>query len=175
MGIGGGLPDVNGDEVSGLEALRITFPNPIALHSLWLGYIYPAGIWDNSNESVRITFDGSTAFTLTAVLGTTATITGATASVTSVEPATMGYGGVWQISFNGLGAVSTVDLAPLLQGIGSAAAGSVTCSENPTTACSDFMLVGLESVPEPATFALLGVSLIAAGAMRLRRRAKTKR
>ena len=101
VGIGGGLPDVNGDEVSGLEALRITFPNPIALHSLWLGYIYPAGIWDNSNESVCITFDGSTAFTLTAVLGTTATITGATASVTSVEPATMGYGGVWQISFNG--------------------------------------------------------------------------
>lgn len=175
VGINGGGSDPNGNEISIGESLLMTFSAPMNLESILLAYLYPAGVWDNVNESVGITFNGTAGYTFIVTGSTTASFSLSGSSVTNLQPATgptNPQGGYWQINLPGsLGPVTSIQFTPL-GGVQATATGDA-CTGAPSTFCSDFQFVGVNataSVPEPVSFGMLGLGLLVIGARAVRRR-----
>lgn len=151
-----------GDEIDEGQSLLVNFATPQLFTTLTFGLLYDGDEFGDLFEIAGAKIDGSAFhFTLTALTSTTASWTGAGATVINLSPAQLGSAGVWQIN-NPFGnqAVTTLTLSPV------ASAGG-----------SDFGLVGFSTrdpkdVPDAgSTLGMLALGLGGLAAWAKRRKA----
>ncbi len=66
LGVTGGSPDTEGDEVDNAESLTVTFSTPVIITSIWLDDFWNTTSTGGSVEEAFVTVNGTTSFTLMA-------------------------------------------------------------------------------------------------------------
>lgn len=168
VGIRGGRTNGEIDAV-GNERIEFFFDEPVTLESLTIGLLYVGPAWNDPSVGERARFtvtlaDGSVQSVTFQVDpgGETGSLTGAAAggsfSRCSSTPANQqSSGGCW--SFSGLFGDQLISSLAFT-------ADSVVSSGND----SDYVIVNVRAVPEPAVLALFGAGLLGMGLARRRRR-----
>lgn len=168
VGIRGGRTNGEIDAV-GNERIEFFFDEPVTLESLTIALLYVGPAWNDPSVGERARFtvtlaDGSTQSVTFQVDpgGETGTLVGAAAggsfSRCSSNPANQqSSGGCW--SFSGLFGDQLISSLAFT-------ADSVVSSGND----SDYVIVNVRAVPEPALLALFGAGLLGMGLARRRRR-----
>lgn len=147
----GAVPGVRGEfglSQTSPQGMLVTYLTPQTVQSITLGFLYPTGVFgDTNNEVAQITFNGTTTYTLEATGATTFVWTGG-GTVVNASVATSSGAGEWTITNPFVGAVSTIAFSPFDTGAGK------------NTANSDFGINAIVSaVPEPFSILLLGSAM----------------
>lgn len=155
------------------ESITITFPEPVVLSQIVLGYLFKKGNFgDQVSEVARVRALDTDGLS---VVGDLAVLTGTSASwsgvgggpVTNLSPGTNAGNGVWAIA-NPFG-----DLAIRQLRLSSVQVGCKTGSSNSDFAFGSLTADAVVPIPEPGTLLLLGCGLVGlAAAVRPRESAR---
>lgn len=172
VGLSGGATS---DEIDIGEFLTGSIPVgglPFWVPSITIGVLFDGPEFGDVQEVAKVTINslslGSQSYTLTNTFessGPDVAVWSGPGTVTNLSPSTSGSGAVWRIT-NPFGSINDITSIQFTALVGSCGSGS--CNNQ-----SDFTLVQLkyEPIPEPGTYAMLGLGLISLGLLARRRKA----